>query len=452
MREPLGADRLHGLLDAALGISGADEVEARVVHTWGGLARFARNAIHQHVATDDTSISVRVVVGGRIGVASTNDATAEGVAGAAARALAAARLRPPDPTHPGLAGPATLPGVGRRFDESTANASPVRRAEAVAELLARLGPGQEGAGAVATGATEVAHSTTAGARLHALATRAAASTVVMDGGAMGSGASGHGEDSAVALDLLDPGDVGTRAADSAARAVDPVAADPGDYEVVLLPAAVATLLDHLASAFSAKVVAEGRSPFSDRRGEVCVSPLLDLADDALGDGALGIPFDGEGTPRQRVPLLAGGSAQGLVHDRTSAALAGTDSTGQGFPAPNPFGPYPDHLVLARGPSSVDELVGGIERGLIITRFWYTRDVNPKRTLITGMTRDGTFRIEGGRRGAPVRNLRYNQSILEALASCDGVGDRLWSSSDEGSDIRCPALRLRSFAFTSSSDH
>jgi predicted Zn-dependent protease len=121
-------------------------------------------------------------------------------------------------------------------------------------------------------------------------------------------------------------------------------------------------------------------------------------------------------------------------------------------APNPFGPAPAHLVLAPGTSPVDELEAGIDRGLLVTRFWYTRDVNPKRTLITGMTRDGTFLIEGGHRGPPVRNLRFNISIVEALAACDGVGDRIQPSSDEGADIRTPALRLRSFRFTSSSDH
>ncbi len=447
MRDQLGPEHLHSVLDAALAVGGVDEVEARAVHAWGGLARFARNAIHQHVATDDTCVSVRVVVDGRVGVASTNDATPSGAMAAAVRARAAARLSPPDPTYAGLAGPAPLPVVGGRFDERTAAASPARRAEAVARLLARLRPGQEAAGAISTGATEVALVTTSGARLHALATSATAATVVMGGGA-----SGHGEDSAVGLDHLDPAAVGARAAETAAAAVDPGAVDPGHYQVVLLPSAVATLLEHLAPAFSAKAVAEGRSPFSDGLGQACVSPLLHLADDPLGDGAFGVPFDGEGTPRRGVPLLAEGAARGVVHDRASARAAGTESTGHGLPAPNPFGPMPTHLAMAPGRSRVEELVGGIEHGLLVTRFWYTRDVNPKRTLITGMTRDGTFRIEDGRRGPPVRNLRYNQSILDALDGCDGVGDVVRSSSDEGSAIRCPALRLRSFAFSSASDH
>ena len=441
MREPQGAQRLHGLLDAALALQGADEVEARAVHTWGGLARFADSAIHQHVAGDDTSVSVRVISEGRIGAASTNDATPDGAVAAATRALAAARLSPPDPRYPGLAGPARLPEVGRRYDEATADASPRRRAVAVAALLAPLRAGQRGAGAVSTSATEVAFATTAGARLHALATRASASTVVT-----GDGATGHGEDAARALDGLHLADVGERASATAAAAVDPLDLAPGDHDVVLLPSAVATLVEYLGEAFSAKAVAEGRSPFAGHLGEAFASPLIHLADDPTGEGAVGIPFDGEGTPRTRVQLLAAGRAVAVVHDRASAAAAGTASTGHGLSAPNPWGPAAGHLVLAPGTSSVEDLVAGIDRGLLVTRFWYTRTVNPKRTLVTGMTRDGTFRIVRGRRVGPVRNLRYNQSILEALASCDGVGDRLHPCSDEGGDIRVPALRLRGFTF------
>ncbi len=444
----LGADRLHAVLDAALGLSGADDVEAQVTRTWGGLTRFARSEVHQHVAGDDAVVAVRVVTGARIGVASTNAATPQGAATAAARALAAARCSAPDPTYAGLAGPAPLPPVGRRHDESTAGASPHRRAVGVADLLRRLRPGQEAAGAVATTASEVALATTAGVRLHTLTSGASASTVVM-----GQGASGHAEDATVALADLDLGDVGERAAATCADAVDPGQAEPGTYEVVLLPAAVTTLLQFLgATTVSAKAHAEGRSAFCGRLGTPVASPLVHIADDAVGGGALGAPFDPEGTPKQRVELIAGGAAAGLVHDRATAAAAGVDSTGHALPAPNPWGPLPRHLVMAPGRSSVDELVAGVERGLMVTRFWYTRTLNPKQTLVTGMTRDGTFRIDGGQRGPAVRSLRYNQSILEALASCDGVGELLRVAVDGTSQTRAPALRLRSFRFTSVSGH
>ncbi len=448
MRGPLGADRLHALLDVALAVSGADEVEARATHTWGGLARFARSAIHQHVANDDTRLSVRVVTGARVGVASTNDATAAGAAAAAARALAAARLTPPDPSWPGLAGPAPLPAVGRRFDQATAAVSPEARAQVVATVLGGLERGQQAAGAVATAATETALSTTAGARLHALATRASVTTVVM-----GAQSSGHGEDAAVTLDDIDAAEVGRQAAATCAAAADPEDAAPGDYEVVLAPSAVTTLLEYLAfTAFSAKAYAEGRSALCGRLGQAIASPLVSIADDAVSPGALGMPFDSEGTPKSVVELISSGVATGLVHDRASAAAAGVPSTGHGLAAPNPWGPMPGHLVLAPGRSNVDQLVAAVDQGLFITRFWYTRTVNAKQTRVTGMTRDGTFRIQDGRRGPAVRSLRYNQSILEALATCDGVGDQLRTASDEWSDSRAPALRLRSFTVTSASDH
>lgn len=444
---PLGEDALAPVVEAALSLGAADDVEVSVSHSWGALTRFAASAIHQHVASEDTTVAVRVVVGGRVGTSSTNDATPRGAEAAAGAALAAARLTPPDPTHAELAGARDLPRVEGRYDEGTAVASPKQRAERVAGLLAALRPGQEGAGAVSTDAEERSYATTVGARHYGLTTRAAASTVIMGGGA-----SGHAEDAAVTLDDVDAADVGVRAAATCAAAVDPGDVEPGDYEVVLLPSAVMTLLEHLTTTFSAKAYAEGRSAFSGRLGEAVASPLVSIADDALGPGALGLPFDGEGTPRTRVELITGGVASAVVHDRTSAAAAGVASTGHGLQAPNPYGPVPSSMVLAPGPHSVDDLVAGIDHGLVVTRFWYARTVNPKKTLVTGMTRDGTFRIDGGIVGPPVRNLRWNVSVLDALASCDGVGSRLRTCSDEWWDTRVPALRLRSFAFSSVTDH
>jgi PmbA protein len=446
--EPLGEDRLGALLDVALGVSGADEVEAVARRRWGGLCRFARSAIHQHVDGDDTTISVRVAVGGRVGTAVTNTASPEGVAAAAATAVARARLTPPDPSWPGTAPAAPLPRLGGPYDEATAGASPDRRAEAAAALVGRLRSGQEAAGAVSTAASEVAVATTAGARHHALTTRAAVTTVVMGGGA-----SGHSEDAAPGLGGLDAAGVGEEAAGTCAQAVDPADVEPGVEEVVLGPSAVMTLMEWLAlTTFSAKAQQEGRSAFAERMGTAVASEVVSIADDPVAKGVIGLPFDDEGTPCSRVDLIRAGVATGVVHDRATAAAAGVAPTGHGLPAPNPWGPLARHLVLEPGGASPEELVAGVDRGLYVTRFWYTRAVNPKQTRVTGMTRDGTFRIEGGRLGAPVRNLRYNESILDALASCDGVGAALRTCSDELGDTRVPTIRLRRFSFTAVSDH
>ena len=448
MSEPLGEERLGALLEVALGAEGADDVEAVARRRRGGLCRFARSAIHQHVSADDTTISVRVAIGGRVGTAVTNDASPDGVAAAASTAVARARVTPPDPAWPGTAPAAPLPAVQGRFDEATAAASPRRRAEAAAALVGRLRPGQEAAGAVATTASEVAVATTAGAHHHALTTRAAVSTVVM-----GPGSSGHAEDAAIGLDGVDAAALGEEAADTCARATDPGDVEPDVIEVVLGPSAVMTLMEWLAlTTFSAKAKQEGRSAFAERMGEPVASDLVSIADDPVAGGVIGLPFDDEGTPCSRVELIRDGVATGVVHDRATAAAAGVPPTGHGLPAPNPWGPLARHLVLQPGGASTEDLVAGVDRGLYVTRFWYTRAVNPKQTRVTGMTRDGTFRIEDGRLGPPVRNLRYNESILDALASCDGVGKALRTCSDELGDTRVPALRLRRFSFTAVSDH
>jgi predicted Zn-dependent protease len=441
-------DDLDRVLDAALGIDGADDVEVRASRHTGGLTRFANSTVHQHVQTDATSLSIRVAIGQRVGATTTNDVTPEGAARAAAAAVAAARLTPPDPTYPGMAGPASLPETGPRADPATAGAAPADRVAAVATLLAQLRPGQTGAGALETGCHEVAYATTAGARHDGTATRASLSAVVTGGGA-----TGHAEDASSAMGDLDAADVGERAAATCAAAVDPAEHPPGDLDVVLLPSAVMTMLEYLSfTTFSAKAVQEGRSAFAERLGHQVASPLVGIADDPLGPGSIGLTFDGEGTPRRRVELIVEGVATGMVHDRATAKAAGVESTGHGLPGPNPWGPFAGSLVLSPGTSTLDDLIGGVDAGLLVTRFWYARTVNAKRTIITGMTRDGTFRIEGGAVGPPVRNLRFNQSILDALAACDGVGDLLRTCNDESSDTRCPAIRIRGFTFTSSSDH
>jgi predicted Zn-dependent protease len=227
---------------------------------------------------------------------------------------------------------------------------------------------------------------------------------------------------------------------------DPVELPAGDYAVVFDHYAVVDLADWLGYlGFSALAVEEDRSFFEP--GKVVASALVNLADDAADPAGTPASFDYEGVPTQRVSLLEAGACRELVHDNQTASRAGRGSTGHGLPAPNPWGPLPVHMSLAPGETSRDELIGGLERGLLVTRFWYTNVVHPKRVVVTGMTRDGLFLVEGGRVRAPVRNLRFTQDYLAALSGVEAVSrERLALEGFLGTTL-VPALRLRSFTFT-----
>ena len=198
--------------------------------------------------------------------------------------------------------------------------------------------------------------------------------------------------------------------------------EPGDYAVVLEPAATATLVEFLCYiAFNGKELIEGRSPLVGRLGEQVCDPRVTIVDDALTPLLPGVPFDFEGVPKRRVTLIDKGVASGVVYDLASAHAAGTESTGHGLPAPNPEGAFPLHPCMAPGDTPAEDLVAGMERGLLVTRFHYTNVLNPMDTTLTGMTRDGTFLVEDGRVTSGVHNLRFTQSIFDALSAVEDIG-------------------------------
>jgi PmbA protein len=448
--EPIGADQVRSIAEAALELAGADGVEVLAVHDWGGLTRFAESAIHQSTAREDTAVKVRVVSGGRVGVASTNDLSKEGAATAARSALELAEMAAPDPAFPGLAPRADVPARPDRFDEATAAATPEARAEAVATLVATCGDGFHAAGAHETSASEVALATTEGQFCYAATSQATTSTVVSGG----DGGAGYAEVWAARVGDLDPEAVGRTAFEKARDSQAPRSIDPGRYDVVLEAPAVATLVAFLAYlGFGGRAIAEGRSCFSGRIGEKLMSDRITIFDDALAPGTLGLPFDFEGTPKRRVDLVAEGVVIGGVHDRRSAKQEDVRSTGHALPPPNPHGAFPLNLFLAPGDATVEDMVRDTERGLLVTRFHYSNVVHPKEAVITGMTRDGTWLVEDGEVKHPVKNLRFTQSIIEALRDVQAVGSEAALASEfffSASSV--PALRISSFQFTGASDH
>ncbi len=446
----IGPDDIREVASAALEVPGADAIEVLLIHEWSGLTRFAESAIHQSTAREDTALRVRAVTGGRVGIAATNDLSKQGAADAARNALELALVAAPDPMFAGLTPPTEILERANGYDEPTASANPDQRAEAVAELVGRAGNGFHAAGAFETQATEVALANTEGHFCYAPSTQTTLTTVVSSG----TGATGFAEITAPRVADVDPTAVGTRAYDKARDSQDRRDLDAGRYEVVLEPAAVATLLGFLAYlGFGGRSIAEGRSCFSERIGQKLMSEKVTIRDQALSPLTIALPFDFEGTPKQHVDLVDRGVVRGGVHDRRSAKQAGTESTGHALPPPNPEGPFPLNLFLEPGESSLQEMIGATERGLLVTRFHYSNIVHPMDAIITGMTRDGTWLIENGEVKHPVKNFRFTQSIVEALRDVEQVGrDTELASEFFFSSSRVPALRISSFQFTGKSDH
>jgi predicted Zn-dependent protease len=447
--EPIGPEEARRVAQAALELPGAEGVEVLILHQWGGLTRFANSAIHQSTWKEDVSLRVRVVCGGRTGVAVSSDLSPRGARVAAASALEMADVAAPDPLFPGLAPGAPTPEKDG-FDPSTADATPAARAEAVAEIIAQVGDGFRAAGAVETEAMEVALANSEGQFCFAPYTRAGA-TAVVSGGRGGTGAA---ESFAAAVKGVDPAAVGRSAFAKARDSQEPRDLPPGEYEVVLEPTAVATLVDFLAYlGFNGRALAEGRSALSGREGATVAAPAVSIVDDALDAGTVGLPFDFEGTPKRRVAIVEGGVFRQGVHDRRSAKEAGIESTGHGLPAPNPDGPFPLNMRLEPGDADPADMIAATGRGLLVTRFHYSNVLNPVDSTITGMTRDGTWLIEDGRIVGPVKNLRYTQSILQALTDVELVGRELRRSSEfTAGGTRVPHLKIARFNFSGASDH
>jgi PmbA protein len=438
-------ERLLEVAEAAIAAGGADDAEALVIREAGGLTRFAASRIHQSTWREDVSVRLRLVVdGNRVGTATVHDLTPASVAAAARRAAEVARTMPPDPGYPGMPGPAVYPAAAR-FDEATAATDPATRAGLVAGVVRRLPAGVTAAGACETRELEIAVANLRG--LRALdATTAASFSILADAGS----GTGWAEGAEPCLADLEVTALGERAARKAVDARDPRELAPGAYPVVLEPAAVATMVQFLGwLGFGAKAYDEGRSFLVGRLGQRVCSPLVTIVDDALAPDTIGVGFDFEGVPKRRVTLIDEGVAASLVYDFRAARRHGVEPTGHGLPAPSAEGAYPMHLAMLPGGTPQAELVAGMERGLLVTRFHYTNLVNLMETTITGMTRDGTFWVEGGRVQGAVRNLRFTQSILEALSAVRAVGAETELASEDGyGAARAPALAIDRFNFSS----
>jgi predicted Zn-dependent protease len=427
---------------------GVTEAEALVMAEHSALTRFANSEIHQNVAETNSVINLRVVIDKRVAVASTGRTDREGLRALAERAAAIARVVNPLDDWAGLPGPTEVSPVAAGFSSATAGASPEFRADAVRAVIAAAdAAGVTAYGSFATGLESTAIANSKGVRAAGTRTTSQLITVSMGPG----GGSGYAEAAAVDATTIDAARLGRDAADKARATASAVAIEAGDYPVVLEEYAVVDLLDMLGYlGFSALAVQEGRS-FVEI-GRRIASDLVSIRDDGCDPAGLPMAFDYEGVAKQRIGLIERGVCRGVVHDSQTAARDGVASTGHGLPAPNSYGPFPLNMVMEAGAATRDELIGGMDRGLLVTRFHYTNPVHPKLAIVTGMTRDGTFLVEGGRVVGPVRNLRFTQSYLAALAGVVAVGRERKTLKGFLGGVVVPALRIDNWTFTGGTEH
>jgi predicted Zn-dependent protease len=457
------AAKVLELVRAASGPGG--QAEVTVSRQALALTRFANSFIHQNLADDTTTVGLRLHTGGRTVTATTTVTGPDGLRELAERTIRAARYAPPDPGWPGLAPPAP-PAGEPGFDEATAAAPPDARAQRVAEFVAAAG-GLETAGYCRTGRWAGAMANSAG---HSITTRTSEAAMdgiarVERGGEVSGAADGMARLASVRLADLAGAELGAVAAAKARASAGPVELPPGHYQVVLEPAAVADLLGNLAAwGFNGRALAERRT-FAELGAEQ-FDRSVTLVDDAYAPGSPGLGYDLDGTPRQRLTLVDAGVTTAVAHNRRTAALVGGQSTGHGVRYFGSIAAAPTNLRLLPPPGGALQgggsahpaahpaaapLLAGVDRGLLVTDLWYTRVLDPKSLVVTGLTRNGVWLIEDGEITRPVRNFRFTQSYPQALGPgvVTGIGPAgvLVPGNMPASWPSAPALHLASWNFT-----
>jgi PmbA protein len=452
-REPETALALaEEVLGRALRI-GATEAEVLVIAGDSALTRFANSEIHQNVVERSLTVNLRYVVGKRIAVVSTGKVDTEGLRSLVNRAAAIARSCEELDDWGGLPAPigagstdaasSAVTTSAIAWADGSADATPEFRAEGVRAVIAAADDKKVTAyGSFSTDAEAIAVANSAGIRAAERRTSAQLLTVHMspDGG------TGYAESTSMDATTIDAAAVGREAAAKARAGDRAVTVEAGDYPVVLEEYAVVDITDMLGYVgFSALAVQEDRSFVTP--GRRIGSELVTIVDDGGDPHGLPMSFDYEGVPKQRVSLVDAGVCRDVVYDAQTAARAGRASTGHGLPAPNAYGPFPLNAVMAAGETPREELISGLDRGLLVTRFHYTNVVHPKLAIITGMTRDGTFLVERGEIVGPVRNLRFTQSYLDALAGVSAVSSSRKTIKGFLGAAVVPALRIEAWTFT-----
>ena len=435
--------KARSLVERVLVLAGATrgaqaQVSLRADHI--GHTRFARSEITSSGDVDRVTLAVTTHLGQRSATATTNQLDDHSVDGVVAQALRLARLAPESPEAMPPLGRTTYVKVKPAVDHETAKLGATARVKAAASVIAAADAGKVTiAGFYEHADTLTVRASTAGLWAAHEATSCSFSCTARTPDGTGSGWAGASSNRAADLDV--PALAHT-AVDKAVHSQQPHRLDAGRYTVVLEPAAVASLLEFLSGSLDARRADEGRSFFSKHKvGDKLFPETITLRSDP-GDAAVsGMPFDRDGVALQPMKWIDRGTLAGLVYSRYWAKKQGKAPTGS-----------PGGWTLEGGKASRDELIKGVSRGVLITRFWYLRTVDPQTILATGLTRDGTFLIENGEITAPVNNFRFNESPVQMLARCDALGPlAIPAGGDNDGGSRVPVLRTHEFNLASISE-
>jgi len=436
------SEEIFAAAAAAGRASGVLNLEAMVGAGIHALTRFANNTIHQNVADRSGYLSVRALIDGRTARATTNRLDRDGIKRVVEQAIAIARLQEPDPELLPLAAAADY-FEPKRYFAKTAAATPDERAKAVREAIGAVeAASQTAAGIYSTGESALAILNSNGVSAYYAETMAQFSIT-----ALAKDSSGWAKGTACNAADLNPLELALTAASKATDSAGPAEIAPGRYTVVLEPSAVLDLVGQMFGDFSATALRDERSFLTDRIGKKIFGDNIHIHDQMGHPLQSGMPFDGEGVPREPIRLVENGVVRNVVYSRQAARLAGVKPTGHGFPLPNEIGEAPMNLVISGGETPVEEMIASTKRGVLVTRLWYIREVDPYQKIMTGMTRDGTFLIEDGRVVRGLKNFRFNQSIIELLSNVEALSPAVRASGEETFDMVVPAMKVGEFNFT-----
>ena len=453
----LTEEQAHNVFSRLKKLSAADEIEILLGGGNSALTRFANNTIHQNVAEQSHYVSVRTVFEGKTARATTNKLDDESLKRVVQSAEALAKVQHPDPELLPMAGSdGDAKSVNRYFAE-TAAVGPAERAQGVSKIVDSAKREKlTTAGIFSVSEHMEAMFNSRGLARYHRQTSSEISITMLAGDS-----SGWQKANSPDVRNLDAKHLAEIAATKARQSAAPQELAPGKYTVVLEPAAVLDLVGFMFYDFAGMAVLDQRSFLNDRVGKKIFGDGVSIWDDVTHPLQSGAAFDGEGVPRQRVQLVKNGVVQRLVYARATAEkmkksehaqkVGEVSVTGHGFPLPNDIGEASMNIVFeppAKGSEqTIDQMIASTDRGVLITRLWYIREVDPYEKILTGMTRDGTFYIEGGKLKHGIRNFRFNQSLIELLSKVEAMSKPVRASGEESFDMVVPAMKVRDFNFT-----